>query len=89
MPLPPPDVDRLCTVGSAYACANDEVATVVALPAAELSLPSGAMSARDPVVGLEDADEPFTATAPPGRGAVTPSVVEAASWTRPVLLPWA
>ncbi|MFJ4184692.1 DUF4241 domain-containing protein [Kitasatospora sp. NPDC089509] len=75
MPLPAPDVDRLFTLGSTYP-SGDRLATVVALPTAELPLPSGTVSACDPLVSLEDSETPFDETAPPGRYPVTLSVVE-------------
>lgn len=80
MPLPLPDVDRLFTLGARYDCPNGTTATVVALPSAELPLPSGTVSACDPHVCLSEPGEPFPQTAPPGSHPVTLSVVE---FTRP------
>ncbi|MFJ9696029.1 DUF4241 domain-containing protein [Kitasatospora sp. NPDC101183] len=77
MPLPAPDVERLFTLGSRYVSSRGETATVIALPTAELPLPSGTVSACDPYVSLEEQeDEPFPQTAPPGTHPVTLSVVE-------------
>ncbi|MGW4383154.1 DUF4241 domain-containing protein [Kitasatospora sp. NPDC004531] len=76
MPLAAPDVARLFTPGSEYDCGSDRTATVIALPSAELALPTGRLVACDPVAGLADENEPFLAAVPPGRYPVTLAVVE-------------
>ncbi|MFJ9696030.1 DUF4241 domain-containing protein [Kitasatospora sp. NPDC101183] len=76
MPLPAPDVDRLFALGSTYDCPDDGTATVIALPAAELPLPSGTVGVCDPFDLDGTACPALPETALPGTYPVTLSVVE-------------
>ena len=72
MPLPPPDVARLFTLGSRFALEQDGTSTIVELPVEQLALPSGQVCVGDPFITTGAA----LATVPPGRYPVQVALAE-------------
>ncbi|WP_157856249.1 DUF4241 domain-containing protein [Actinacidiphila yeochonensis] len=69
-------MNRLFSAGSSYQNADGDRMTVVSLPEAELTLPTGQVAACDPDTALGEEIEAFTDQVSPGAYRVVLSVVE-------------
>ena len=72
MPLPPPDVARLFTLGSRFTLDHDGASTIVELPVERLALPTGGVCVGDPFITSGAA----LATVAPGTYPVQVAVAE-------------